>query len=236
MGREQGWLQRAMNAAAELMEAGKALQEHQQQADARDERSRAGLLRQFDRPAVVTEEFSIELLRALSWNRFEKLCGAYFAAHGFRADQRSHGADGGIDIRLYFKDMPVPVKLIQCKGWRKKRVDVDLIRSLMGVMAREGVKEGVFLTMSSFSRPAREEAAIGKIMAIDGEQLVERLRALDPARKVPLLQLATEGEYWRPICSRCGAQMNPITSVERPFWGCSNFGRKNCKSKIELVN
>lgn len=192
-------------------------------------------MRQFERPAISTEDFSIELLRAVSWNRFESLCGAYFEAHGFRADQRSHGADGGIDIRLYFKDIPAPLKLIQCKGWRRKRVDVDHVRALMGVMAREGIKEGVFLTMSWFSRPAREEAANGKIMAIDGVELVERLRGMDSTRKSALLQLATEGEYWRPICSRCGAQMNPITSVERPFWGCSNYGRKKCKSKIELV-
>ncbi|RZT39393.1 restriction endonuclease [Cupriavidus agavae] len=223
-----------MDAAAAMMEAGKALQSSQQQTIETDKTNRLRQLRHFEQPEVARDDFSIELLRALSWNRFEQLCGAYFAAHGFRADQRSHGADGGIDIRLYFKDLPTPVKLIQCKGWRKKRVDVEPIRALAGVMTRENVREGVFVTMSDFTRPAREEASQARIMAIDGADMVARLRALAPDRKAPLLALAVEGEYWRPACSRCGAQMRPVTNVDRPFWGCSNFARKSCRSRIEV--
>ena len=230
MGSDAGWLQKAMDAAAQFVEAGKALQGKQED----EQKDREKLLLQFDRPRIPTDEFTLDLLRSLSWNRFEELCSAYFAAHGFRTDKKSHGADGGIDIRLYFRDMPEPVKLIQCKGWRRKRVDVDQIRALMGVMARENVKEGVFVTMSTFTRPAQVEAAAGKVLLLDGETLVERLSMLDAERKAPLLRKATEGEFWRPICARCGVAMNPVKNAERPFWGCANFARKKCRSTIAL--
>lgn len=235
MGQGKVLLQRAIDAAAAMLEAGKAFQENHENEAVADKLHNEAQLAQFDRPKVSTDDFSLELLLALSWNRFEALCGAYFAAHGFRAEQRSHGSDGGIDISLYFKDIPTPVKLIQCKGWRKKRVDVDPIRALLGVMARDSVKDGVFVTMSSFTRPAAEEAAAGRIMTIDGAEMVKRLRALDGPRKAALLQIATEGEYWRPSCARCGGLMKPVTNVERPFWGCSNFSRLKCRSKIELM-
>ncbi|WP_423200330.1 MULTISPECIES: restriction endonuclease [unclassified Cupriavidus] len=235
MGQGKILLQRAIDAAAAMLEAGKALQENQENEAVAERQHAEALLAQFDRPKISTDDFSTELLLALSWNRFEALCGAYFAAHGFRAEQRSHGADGGIDISLYFRDIPTPVKLIQCKGWRKRRVDVEPIRALLGVMTRDGVKEGVFLTMSSFTRPAIEEAAAARIMTIDGTEMVNRLRTLDSTRKAALLQIATEGQYWRPNCARCGGLMKPVTNVARPFWGCSNYGRLKCRSKIELL-
>lgn len=235
MGQGRILLQRAIDAAAAMLEAGKALQENHESEFVAGKQHSNALLAQFDRPEISTDDFSLELLLALSWNRFEALCGAYFAAHGFRTEQRSHGADGGIDISLYFKDIPIPVKLIQCKGWRRRRVDVEQIRSLLGVMTREGVKDGVFVTMSSFTRPAMAEAAIARIMTIDGMEMVNRLRTLDGSRKAALLQIATEGQYWRPNCARCGGLMNPVTNVKRPFWGCSNYGRLKCRSKIELL-
>ncbi|GJG98502.1 restriction endonuclease [Cupriavidus pauculus] len=235
MGQGKILLQRAIDAAAAMLEAGKALQQNQQNEAVDEKQRNEALLAQFERPEVSTNDFSLELLLALSWNRFEALCGAYFAAHGFRAEQRSYGADGGIDISLYFKDIPTPVKLIQCKGWRRKRVDVEPIRSLLGVMTRDGVKDGVFVTMSSFTRPAMAEAAAARIMTIDGEAMVNRLRTLDGPRKAALLQIATEGQYWRPSCARCGGLMKPVTNVDRPFWGCSNYGRLKCRSKIELL-
>ncbi|SOY58459.1 hypothetical protein CBM2589_A10106 [Cupriavidus taiwanensis] len=235
MGQGEILLQRAIDAAAAMLEAGKALQENQKNEVVAGRQHSEALLGQFERPEISTNDFSLELLLALSWNRFEALCGAYFAAHGFRAEHRSHGADGGIDISLYFKGIPTPVKLIQCKGWRRKRVDVEPIRSLLGVMTRDGVKDGVFVTMSSFTRPAMSEAAAARIMTIDGAEMVNRLRALGGSRKAALLQIATEGEYWRPSCARCGGLMKPVTNVERPFWGCSNYVRLKCRSKIELL-
>ena len=28
--------------------------------------------------------------------------------------------------------------------------------------------------------------------------------------------------------------MKPVTNVDRPFWGCTNYGRLKCRSKVEL--
>lgn len=53
-----------------------------------------------------------------------------------------------------------------------------------------------------------------------------------PEQQQELLDVAYEGEYWRPTCASCGTKM-----VERSrssdgglFWGCTNYPR--CKRTL----
>ena len=44
-------------------------------------------------------------------------------------------------------------------------------------------------------------------------------------QKEELLQLAYEGEYWRPTCAKCGTKMVERRARKRgrTFWGCVNY-------------
>ncbi len=70
-------------------------------------------------------KFSIDLLRKLEWKRFEILSGEYFRVLGKRVETIGHGADGGVDARVYVNGSNVLEYAIQCKAWHGKRLSVS---------------------------------------------------------------------------------------------------------------
>ncbi|MHB1122380.1 MAG: topoisomerase DNA-binding C4 zinc finger domain-containing protein [Ramlibacter sp.] len=49
-----------------------------------------------------------------------------------------------------------------------------------------------------------------------------------------LLQIAYEGEYWRPTCANCGTKMveREARNTASRFWGCAQYPR--CKSMLPM--
>jgi hypothetical protein len=69
-------------------------------------------------PGLDLESWSLELLRALEWKRFELVCAAYFEAIGMRTKVAREGADGGVDIKVYKENDASPSAIAQCKAWK----------------------------------------------------------------------------------------------------------------------
>jgi restriction system protein len=105
-------------------------------------------------PTAPTE-WSAEVFNLIEWRRFEALVEALFQQSGFRTESQSHGADEGVDIWLYMDSRgPKAVNLVQCKHWQSKRVGVDKVRELAGVLANKNIPQGQFVTSSSFTPDA----------------------------------------------------------------------------------
>lgn len=174
-----------------------------------------------------------DVFRVIEWRRFEAVVEALFRQAGMQTKSQSHGADGGVDIWLYSRQQPdVPVGLVQCKHWFSKPVGVDKIRELRGVMAAKKVGRGIFATTSTFTPDATQFGRENGIDLMDVEHLLAYIAKRTPEEQRALLDVALEGNYWRPTCARCGTKM-----VERAprkggssFWGCSNYPR--CKSTL----
>jgi restriction system protein len=97
-------------------------------------------------PTAPTE-WSPAVLHLIEWRRFEALVEALFQQSGFRTESQSHGADEGVDIWLYMdSDGPKAINLVQCKHWQSKRVGVDKVRELAGVLANKNTQRGQFVT------------------------------------------------------------------------------------------
>lgn len=184
---------------------------------------------------VDTSRWSLELLNALEWKRFEFLCAAYFEELGLRANTVRAGPDGGVDIHLFADGASHPGIIVQCKAWRTKLVGVSHIRELFGVMTADKVEEGIFATTGSFSDDAIGFARGKNIHLINGEDILAKLLALPPDRQQGLLKLATEGDFTTPTCASCGVKMVFRTPKAggNPFWGCRNFPR--CTTKMQVV-
>lgn len=178
-------------------------------------------------------EWSIGLLRKLEWNRFEKLSAEYFRLLGKRVETVSHGADGGIDARIYAHNSNVLEYAIQCKAWNSM-VGVKLIRELFGVMAHESAGKGIFMTTSTFSEDAKQFAAEhnDKLFLIDGQKFISMILKLPEEKKAKLLAFAAEGDYTTPTCASCGIKM--VWRTKGDFWGCENYPR--CKSTLRVAN
>ncbi len=178
-------------------------------------------------------DWSLPLLRSLEWKRFEMVCAEYFRLLGKRVETVSHGADGGIDARVYAKDSNVMKFAIQCKAW-DGMVGIKPIRELFGVMAHESAGKGIFMATSGFTAEARQFAAEhkDKLFLIDGEKFLSMLAKLPEEKRKKLLEFATEGDYTTPTCASCGTKMVRRTGKGGAFWGCANY--PGCRTTMFL--
>ncbi len=181
---------------------------------------------------VQPTEWSIELLRKLEWNRFEKLCAEYFKLLGKRVETVTHGADGGIDARIYANNSNVLECAIQCKAWSRV-VGVQSVRELLGVMVHESAGKGIFMTTSTFSDDAKKFAAdhSDKLFLIEGQKFISMIQKLPEEKGAKLLAFATEGDYTTPTCASCGVKM--VWRTKGNFWGCKNFPK--CKTTLRVA-
>ena len=176
-------------------------------------------------------EWSVDLIRALEWKRFEDLCAGYFRAKGRRAELTELGADRGTDVLLYGENNPTQVLgVVQCKAWNAKPVGVKEIRELLGVMTDFSAPLGVFMTTSDYTPAAREFARGKHIKLMTAQQLLTLILDLPGDVQKALLQDATHGDYTVPSCPSCGIKLVRRT-VKRgarqgqQFWGCRNYPR-----------
>lgn len=185
--------------------------------------------------SISTSRWTIDLLRALEWHRFELLCRAYFEARGFTATTTRFGADGGVDINLYRGDSTAPAALVQCKAWNKYKVGIKPVRELIGVMAIENVSKGALITTGEFTNEAQDLAQeLKSVRLIDGQDLLQRISDLGSEMSAELLRRTTDGDFTTPTCPSCGIKMTQRESRKdrSTFWGCLNYPR--CKQTFAV--
>lgn len=199
------------------------------------ELARAQSVVQLPESETLRATWSNEIFEVIEWRRFEAVVERLFQHLGFDTKTQTHGADGGVDIWLYSRAQAgLLISLVQCKHWHKQRVGVAKVRELRGVMAAHNLKLGQFASSSGFTADAQIFAEESGITLMDGAALLKRIVSCTPEQQTDLLQVALEGEYWRPTCANCGIKL-----VERKsrhdggkFWGCPTFPR--CKTTIPM--
>ncbi|WP_162247067.1 restriction endonuclease [Rhizobacter sp. Root404] len=186
-------------------------------------------------PVSVPQSWGTAVFDVIEWRRFEALVEALFAQAGFETKSQSHGADEGIDIWLYSRNNPgTPVSVVQCKHWQGKRVGVDKVRELRGVMAAKGVSRGQFATTSTFTEDATAFAKENGVNLLDVKALLALIAKRSEEQQQTLLTVALEGDYWRPTCVNCGIKMverNPRKGGAA-FWGCESYPK--CKTSMPM--
>lgn len=188
-----------------------------------------------DTPPTRPTAWGPEVFRLIEWRRFEALVEALFAQAGFTTRSQSHGSDGGVDIWLHSRHQPdgAPVSIVQCKHWSdSKPVGVDKIRELRGVMAAHQIRRGQFACTARYTDAAREFARDNQINLLDGAALLDLIAKRTPAQQQALLDVALEGEYWKPTCVNCGVKMvfRLPRNEGKGFWGCANYPR--CRGRM----
>lgn len=198
-------------------------------------RTRAGANEPGRPAAQAPTAWGKEVFDVIEWRRFEALVEALFAQAGFETKSQPHGADEGIDISLYSRSNPgVPASIVQCKHWQGKKVGVDKVRELRGVMAAKNIARGEFATTSTFTDEAVAFAKDNGVNLLDVRGLLDLIAKRTPHQQSALLSIALEGEYWRPTCVNCGVKMVERTPRNggAAFWGCEDFPR--CKTTMAM--
>lgn len=159
------------------------------------------------------------------------LVGEAFRRGGYEViETGGGGADGGVDLVLR-KDRER--YLVQCKQWRSYSVGVQVVRELYGVMAAKGAVGGFVVTSGVFSSEAKDFAAGRNIDLIDGAELHEIIKRIQPASSHEEKILSMTGQ----LCPKCGSLMVMRTArqganVGKSFWGCPNFPQ--CRGVVPM--
>ena len=177
-------------------------------------------------------EWSAEVLTSLEWKRFETVCAEYFRMTGYDPKETRIGADGGVDIWVYKPGSEKPFGIVQCKAWTTYKVGIKPVRELFGVMAAEGVGNGMFITSGEFTSEALAFAEGKKLRLISGKMFLEFIGKLSAEKQEELLALALEGDYRTPTCPQCGIKMTlrEGKGSRRDFWGCLRYPR--CRATL----
>lgn len=166
------------------------------------------------------------VLAAIEWRRLEAVCEKFFAQAGFQTRSQSRGAGGGVDIWLSSKHALGPIGIVQCRHWQSGPVRIKDMREFLGAMAANRITSGTYVTTSTYTGDALKFARDNGINALDGAGLLALIAKRTPEQQRELLDIAYEGEYWKPTCASCGVKM--VERADRDatrFWGCMNHPR-----------
>jgi hypothetical protein len=148
-------------------------------------------------------------LRLLDSEEFEWLVGELFRREGWTVRETGNrdGPDGNIDLELTRDGNRV---IVQCKRWASWLVGVDDIRQFLGTLMREKlpVSAGIFVTLSTFTEQARDEATQAGLSIIEGSELYRRIDKVKRTEPCPLCEtpmIFGKSDYgWWLRCSEPG--------------------------------
>lgn len=181
-------------------------------------------------------QWSAGLLNALEWRHFQALCEEIFKQDGYVTRADSHGPDNGADIWLHSRlDLAQPVRIVQCRNWSPEPIGVAPIREFLGAMVDAGLQSGAVLSSGTFSVEAEALARRHGITLVDGPGLLLLIGKRPDALQRELLIVATEGDYGRPRCRRCGLPMLAATTPDgaATHWVCE--GAPRCAATLAWI-
>ncbi|MDE2417641.1 MAG: restriction endonuclease [Burkholderiales bacterium] len=185
-------------------------------------------------PPVATQ-WSADVFSSIEWRRFEAVCARLFEQAGFRTQLQPRSPDGGAEIWLHSRNAKGPVAILLCRHWLGKNVGVTELREFVNLLASHQLTRGTFATVATYTPSALRFAKAHSINALDNTGLLALIAKRTPAQQQELLDVAYEGEYWRPTCARCGIKMEERTPSRggAQFWACSNFPQ--CKAWLPMA-
>lgn len=100
-----------------------------------------------------------EMLREIDPRQFEQIMAAVFRNRGFDVTLTRPTRDGGFDLMLLKRtDIGAGMTLVECKRYAEHRkVGVDVVRGLYGVVEEKRATGGLIATTSSFTSDAIAE-------------------------------------------------------------------------------
>jgi len=143
----------------------------------------------------------LNILKKMDPSAFERLAQRILRESGFiKVEVTGKSGDGGIDGlgALRVNNLLSFQVYFQCKRYSNKSVSAGEVRDFLGAMVGRSEK-GLFITTSTFTTSAREEAqrdGVPKVDLIDGDQLCELLKSLNLGVTTELQEVVSVEEGW----------------------------------------
>ena len=112
-----------------------------------------------DIPTIIKELYADNArLNIINPRKFEEVIAELLRYHGYEVSLTKQTRDGGFDMTLQktLEDGRPFKAIVECKRFKKK-IDVNIIRCFSAVAYKEGVRDGIIVTTSTFTRDAEKE-------------------------------------------------------------------------------
>jgi restriction system protein len=160
------------------------------------------------------------------------LVGEAFRRQGYAVRETGlGGADGGIDLIL---NKNGKATLVQCKQWKNQRVDVKVVREMLGLLIDQGASAVKIVAIGDYTEEAKR-FVIGKpIELINGDVLLSMVREVQ-TRTLDKMDAVTTNHANKikieptlspeVVCPKCGANMVKRSNrqTKEQFWGCVKY-------------
>ncbi|AIW21652.1 hypothetical protein F0267_12465 [Vibrio coralliilyticus] len=175
--------------------------------------------------AQLKSQRSTAALNDLSWIEFESYIGEFFKHQGYHVKQAlSSAPDDGVDIWLTKNG---DVSLVQCKHWKSRKVGVQVLREMYGVMLANQGKQMIIVTSGHFTSEAIRFAADKRFWLICGDELVNMVEDgryfINRSSSEP-----SKHDENSVLCPKCQSELVLRTARKgknsgKQFYGCSSF-------------
>lgn len=168
---------------------------------------------------ILGRQVSIDSIRALSWQDFERMLAAAYRDRGYSVTLTPRGADGGVDL-VMTRDRQTTY--VQAKHWKARQVGVQRVRELHGVAVANGVSNSILVSSGNLSSDARAFAAKAGMTVVEGTGLMPLIQ--------PFLHGELTGAAPTASCPTCGSDMverlaRTGANAGSRFLGCSRYPR-----------
>lgn len=124
-------------------------------------------------------------MRRMEPRAFEELVARFFDGFGFAVELTAQCRDGGRDV-VAIDDKDQRKYLIECKRYNTRKVGIEIVQRLNGVVAGEGATKGIIATTSAFTKPATDFLALNtvkwRLEGRDFDGLIDWLELYDAVR------------------------------------------------------
>lgn len=117
----------------------------------------------------------LEYLRAMKHEQFELLIGQILERIGYVVEVTRSVKDGGVDVIADAKFGVSTIKIaVQVKRYKNTAIAPADVRALRGVLSTFKAQQGVFITLSTFTKATQDEfKGVDDIVLIDGQALIK---------------------------------------------------------------
>lgn len=165
-------------------------------------------------------KYSEDSFSGVSWREFEKLTAAYFREQGYYVINTQDGPDGGVDLKAMKNGQKF---LVQCKHWKARKVSVQVVRELFGIMVAKGSAGAFVVASGDFTQEAKRFVQGKNITLIDGHDILS-------GRQASLEALPEHSHRPTLPCPICSSEMILRTAKKgtfagNVFYGCTQYPR-----------
>lgn len=169
-------------------------------------------------------------LGKLEWHGWERLVKCWAEINGGKAYLTAFGPDKGVDVWFEKEGsrLPIQVKALD------KPVGVKGIREMGGILQREQLMQGIYVSKNGFTKEAKFEAKQIGLTLVSGEELLNELKKLPTESQKRIQSIVFSSDWQTPHCSLHGVKM--VEAVNRTtkekFWRCPKYG---CRQTLSMT-